>query len=339
MHVECAVNESLAEEAIKGVVMPGIATHYVFGTDAFPVVDRTIGERADNLAAFLLGSQGPDPLFYLAASPAERSLRRIGSTMHRQKTVELLRVMHERLVVKGESAPLAAYALGFLCHYILDSTVHPLVYAQQQAICSLGLGRLTGEWPHREVHATIETAIDEYVLTTRLGASAATMPPHKTMLRCPAQVLSDISCALAGVVNRVYGIECPDTAFMAAVGLHRASQAALDSKSSGLRRRLDYLPRSGAAVAYVRALSHRPEPLPRTPFTNDDHVAWPHAFAKDKVVSASFDELYALSLAKAQDVLPAFAQHSLDAGLIEGIVEGVNFLGQPCGEDDNRRGL
>ena len=309
--------------------MPGIATHYVFGTEAFPAVERAVEGEAGGLAAFLLGNQGPDPLFYLVATPAERQLRRIGQAMHRRNTAELLQAMHERLVVNGGGV-LVAYALGFLCHYILDSTVHPLVYAQQEAICSVGLGRLTGEWPHRVVHATIETAIDEYVLTIRLGASAATMPPHKTMLRCPAPALSDISHAMADVVSRVYGMECPSTAFSTAVGLYRASQRALDSKSSGLRRHLDYLPKNGAAVVYVRALSHRPGPLPRTPFTNDDHVAWPHAFAEGRVVSASFDELYASAMAKAQGVLPVFTQASLGAGLLEGIVEGVNFLGQPC---------
>ena len=321
--------------------MPGIATHHVFGTDAYPVVERATGGTgsadagagsADDLSAFLLGNQGPDPLFYLAATPAERPLRRIGSTMHRQNTVGLLRAMHEQLVVSGGDSAIAAYALGFLCHYILDSTVHPLVYAQQNAICSIGIERLSGEWPGRVVHATIETSIDEYVLTTRFGASAATMPPHKTMLACPPETLSGISGAVAGVVRQVYKTECPDSAFATAVGLFRASQTALDSKSSGVRRHLDYLPKSGSVMAYVRALSHRPDPLPSTPFTNDDHVAWPHAFVEGRQVSESFDELYAKSLAKARRVLPVFAQHDVPDGFFEGIVGGVNFLGQPCDE-------
>ena len=317
--------------------MPGIATHYVFGTDAYRAAEQAIGDRPADLAAFLLGNQGPDPLFYLAATPMERPIRRIGKTMHRQRTAALLQAMHERLVVNAEDPVLVAYALGFVCHFILDSTVHPLVYAQEHAICSIGIERLKGEWSHHVAHATIETSIDEYMLTTKLGTTAAAMPPHKTMLSCPPETLAAISGALAGVISQVYETECPDSAFATAVGLFRTSQKVLDSKSSGLRRRLDLLPKSGPVMAYVRSLSHRPGPLPRTLFTNDDHVAWPHAFVEGQVVSASFDELYAASTSKAQDALPAYAQASVNEGLLEAIVGGVNFLGQPCDYDDSAR--
>jgi len=139
----------------------------------------------------------------------------------------------------------------------------------------------------------------------------------------------DISRALAGVISCVYGVKCPDSALMTAVGLYRASQKALDSKSSGLRRHFDYLPKDGAIAAYIRALSLRPDPLPHTPFTNDDHVAWPHAFVEGRVVSESFGELYVASTSKAQDALPAFAQTAVGESRFEDIVAGVNFLGQP----------
>lgn len=308
--------------------MPGIATHHVFGVDACRVVEQARRATSSERDAFLLGNQGPDPLFYLAAIPLTLPLRRIGKTMHRQDTAGLLRAMHERLVANAEDASLAAYALGFACHYLLDSTVHPLVYAQEHAICRAGIEGLKGVWPHHVAHATIETSIDEYMLTSRLGTTAAAMPPHKTMLACPAETLFAISRAMADVINRVYGADCPAWAFAAAVRLYRASQQALDSKSSGLRRRFDPLPKNGAVPAYVLSLSHRPKPLSHTPFANDDHVAWPHAFAKGQVVSASFDELYAEALAKAQEVLPAFARENVAGGFIEDFAGGVNFLGQ-----------
>ena len=311
--------------------MPGIATHHVFGTDVFAAavhVDEAQVGKAGNLDAFLLGNQGPDPLFYLAATLSDRQLRRIGSTMHRYNTVELMQAMHERFIADGTDTVLAAYALGFMCHYILDSTVHPLVYAQEYAICSKGVEPLRGEWPHRVVHATIETSIDEYVLTTKRGATAATMPPHKMMLYCPAPKLQAISRAMADVVNRVYGLECPESAFVTAVGLYRASQAALDSMGTGVRNGLDVLSLGSGAVAYARALSHRLGPLLQTPFTNDDHTAWPNPFEEGQVVSASFDELYALSQAKARDILPAFSNRRANAALFEGIVGNVNFLGR-----------
>ena len=228
----------------------------------------------------------------------------------------------------GAGGPGAAYALGFLCPYLLDSPVHPLVYAQQHAICSVALRHMKGEWPHRIVHSTIETALDEYVLTTRLGATAATLPPHKTMLRCRVADLAAISRGFADVLPDVYGVKCPDTVFVTAVSFNRAAQRALDSKSAGLRKHVDYLGIPGVAPAYVRSLSHRDQPLPSTPFTNDDHVPWPVPFSEGEIADASFDELYASALALALEILPAYAQPDIACGLVEGVVGGRNFLGR-----------
>lgn len=307
--------------------MPGIVTHYMFGTDVHKRLVEVIGDSSAALEAFLLGNQGPDPFFYLMATPSTRACRRIGQTMHRQKTSELLASMHDRFI-KSPDSPGKAYALGFLCHYLLDSTVHPLVYAQQYAICNARVEGLSGEWSHRVVHATIETALDEYVLTTRLDATAVTLPPHKTMLRCSAPVLTEVSCGYSKVLRETYGLNAPETVFSTAVGLYRFAQQALDSKSSGLRRRFDYLEGAGMVSAYLQALSHRAEPLLHTPFANDDHVTWKDPFGDGKPANDSFDELYACALERAIETLPVYAGPAFGLDACRGLVGNVNFLGR-----------
>lgn len=311
--------------------MPGIVTHHVFGTDVYESCAQVIGDTPDALDAFLLGNLGPDPFFYLATTPPTRKYRRLGQTMHKQRTPELLFAMHERFIADDqplEAAVRKAYALGFLCHYLLDSTVHPLVYAQQHAICETPIEGLTGGWPHRVVHATIETSIDEYVLTSRLGATAATLPPHKTMLRCSVVALASLSRAYSLALNDVYGLRYSDTVFVSAVGLNRVAQQALDSKSAGLRQRFDYLGGIGMASAYIQALSHRGEPRPSTPFTNDDHIAWDVPLSEGEVINASFDELFAAALSRAREAVPAFADPGFGLGGCKALVGNANFLGR-----------
>ena len=345
--------------------MPGIVTHHVFGIDAYRNLSEIIGDSSSALEAFLLGNLGPDPFFYLMATPATRKFRRIGQTMHKQKTAELLSSLHRHLIEGGEhhkdslfasnrtndgdshiandrtddeTSPLVAntrpsearkaYALGFLCHYLLDSTVHPLVYAQQHAICDSKIEGLTAEWSHRVVHATIETALDEYILTTRLGATAATLPPHRTMLRCPVPALMEVSSAYAKVLGETYGLRVPETIFFTAVNLNKLAQQALDSKSKGLRQRFDYLAKLGMASAYVQALSHRNGPRPHTLFTNDDHIAWEVPFSDGETISKSFDELFSSALERAIEVLPAYADPAFDQKACEVLVNNVNFLGR-----------
>ena len=49
--------------------MPALITHDFFGRDVYDRLYTFIGGSRDEADAFLLGNQGPDPLFYLVLSP------------------------------------------------------------------------------------------------------------------------------------------------------------------------------------------------------------------------------------------------------------------------------
>ena len=49
--------------------MPAIITHDLFGKDVYGKTFDTIGGSRDAAEAFLLGNQGPDPLFFVAPDP------------------------------------------------------------------------------------------------------------------------------------------------------------------------------------------------------------------------------------------------------------------------------
>ena len=68
--------------------MPGIATHYVFGTDAYRAAELAIGDRPEGLAAFLMGNQGPDPFFSPVVVGCARGRR--GPALPRARAAELV---------------------------------------------------------------------------------------------------------------------------------------------------------------------------------------------------------------------------------------------------------
>ena len=358
--------------------MPGIVAHHVFGLDAYRDLTPIIGESETERQAFLLGNLGPDPLFYLEATPAPQEVRSIARTMHNAKTNDLLRAMHDHFIVvegrrgsQDEPAPNSsnsdskdnengeqqgvpssslndkvsqdghpvsydelvaarkAYALGFLCHYLLDSMVHPLVYAQQHAICKQLVSGLSETWANRVVHATIETTIDEHLLTIRFGSTAQKTPPHKFALECPARPLLEISRAYRGAIMQAYGVNLVENAFVTAVAFNRVGQMSLDSRSAGLRRHFDYLSHVGKLSPYLRALSFDARSLPATAFTNNDHVPWKHPFSEGEVVSSSFSDLYNQALFSAFEVLPVYAMEHFGQTFCDELTRGINFLGKP----------
>jgi len=79
--------------------------------------------------AFLFGAQGPDPLFTLGVFPLRPKSQpsHYGTLLHTARTGRFLSALCAE--AKDATGVERAYAMGFLTHYALDSTVHPFVYA------------------------------------------------------------------------------------------------------------------------------------------------------------------------------------------------------------------
>ena len=175
--------------------MPALITHDFFGRDVYDRLYTFIGGSRDEADAFLLGNQGPDPLFYLVLSPQLRAHNRLGSTMHNKKPSELLTALKNSLGIlnSAEREVGRAYALGFLCHYTLDSTMHPFVYFHEYRLCDAGVPGLTRA-DGSEVHGTIESELDELVLFEKRGETIATFNPSAEILNASNFKIGRASC-------------------------------------------------------------------------------------------------------------------------------------------------
>lgn len=113
--------------------MPDFTTHYLFGTlymkDAFASDKKKIIDN--NMQAFNWGLQGPDLLFFSKFYRDTGKTARCGSQLH-QINPELIFSEIINLLIDSCNERyyncLLSYFYGFLCHYVLDSTVHPYVY-------------------------------------------------------------------------------------------------------------------------------------------------------------------------------------------------------------------
>ena len=117
--------------------MPAILTHDFFGKDAFEIAAGRLGfATLEEQEAFLLGNQGPDPLFFMQVDPLLHRWANMGSRMHKARTPELLLSMRDALapLPLQDVAVARAYCAGFLCHYLLDTTAHPFVFYLQDSL-------------------------------------------------------------------------------------------------------------------------------------------------------------------------------------------------------------
>ncbi len=125
--------------------MPAIFTHVEFGNQ----VAATLPTRLQELikrhpAAFYLGTQGPDILFYhkVSKSKGKNPVRKKGWDMHAQSAAPFFERVAKRLLTHPDEEN-EAYALGFLCHFTLDSHCHPFI--DERSVDGLSHGKIEAE--------------------------------------------------------------------------------------------------------------------------------------------------------------------------------------------------
>ena len=309
--------------------MPALITHDFFGRDVYDRLYTFIGGSRDEAEAFLLGNQGPDPLFYTVLSPQLREHNRLGSTMHNKKPSELLAALKNSLSILGsaEQEVGRAYALGFLCHYTLDSTMHPFVFFHEYQVCDAGepgLSRADGS----EVHGVIESELDELVLFEKRAETVATFNPSAEILNASDFVLRIISKMYAYVALTVYGEIIPATMFETAVKDFRIAQRLFYSPSGRKRALFGRVEELLRPYSFYRSMSHRPVALTTSQFDNRAHEAWENPFTGE-VRTVGFWDLFDEALEKAQDNLFAFDEDTFDLAAAQEITRELDFSGEP----------
>ena len=129
--------------------MPTTYTHDIFGKDVFKKLPDTLKEIIrQGKSLYRIGLHGPDIFFYYR--PIQKNeVNQTGHRMHKEIASEFFQ-RGIREFQTNPSAQLAAYLLGFACHYVLDSTCHGYI------------GRF--ERKSGISHAEIETELDRYFM-------------------------------------------------------------------------------------------------------------------------------------------------------------------------------
>ncbi len=311
--------------------MPAILTHDFFGQDVYAAHSHIIGKSTDERDAFLLGNQGPDPLFYLVLSPSMKAFFGLGGTMHHDSPSRLMAALKESLDVldDDEQAVGRAYALGFLCHYSLDRAMHPLVYSQQYAICDAGIEGLDRSQGN-EVHAEIEREFDEMVLFSKLGRTIRDYKPYEKTLHASDAVLEAIGKMYAFVAMKAYRVFPSCDLFPSAVKDFRRMQRLFYSPSGNMQSMLNTVETRvlNRQFSFYKSMSHRDNTARTSDFDNRMRKAWENPFTH-AIQNESFWDIFDGTKAVAFEAIEAFDADGFDETSAKELTHGLNFSGDP----------
>lgn len=129
--------------------MASMYTHFRFGNEIINLLDEDLKKLAENYPdLFCIGQQGPDIFFFHPKTLMKDDSP--GTIIHNLSGKDFIDKQKEILVSSGKNSNQAGYMLGVLCHYTLDSIIHPLV----NEVCEVGEFN----------HITVETELDRYYL-------------------------------------------------------------------------------------------------------------------------------------------------------------------------------
>ena len=274
--------------------MPYNFTHALVGLTALsqskPAVSSLVFAHRD---VFLIGTMGPDPFFGDSMpKPLLRPCRVcLAEKLH---TLDMRVLFSAMLPLARGNDVLSAYTLGFLCHFVLDTTAHPYIEA-----------RFSGK-----AHTPSEIQTD-LMMTDLVSLPGVPAPPRKFYR---TRHLSELDAFHAALARTLFSLDAKGAFRRSYRKWIAVNTLSFDPKNRKLRffgalNRL--FGGKGAPVGYL--VSRHADPLDRL---NRSHAPWSAPWDLENRRTESFIDLFEQACAEAPELMRT-ALSALETGEAE----------------------
>lgn len=180
--------------------MPSNVVHYYFADKVYEGLNREIKELIDrDRGAYNVGAQGPDILFYLKFE--DKSIKELGGRLHQSFNAADVFLHSGNLIKENKPEAFASFILGQLCHYALDSNLHPYVYHREK-----DLPAYYRKPYHKYIHVVFESGLDYICVRDYIKANTVFYRGYKN-LRIKKTSRREIGEYYSGVINSLLGVK------------------------------------------------------------------------------------------------------------------------------------
>lgn len=294
--------------------MPAIVAHHIFGEEALGLLPEGVVEGEEERLAFLLGSQGPDPLFarFRALPTTSVACHRLAGAIQGEKPTEGFAALRDALasLPSADERLGCAFVLGVLAHYALDSAAHPFVIAQQRALVAADAEL---EHAEHEVHGVIESDLDVWMLWEKRGKTVEEQPVTEFLARTE-RVERAAGALMSQLAYAVFDVDLGADEYPAAVADYEFVYRLIDPADAALPQRLASIEGLARGRSMAEAMAHRVVRDAECPAANLDRREWENPFTGDTSTD-SFEDLYEAALAAYPALAAAFLDGDLELSL------------------------
>ena len=165
--------------------MPGVYAHFLFGMEVLrqlPPDVRSVVER--HRQEYCLGLQGPDIFFYYRPF-RKNAVNRTARLVHKATAAEFLK-RAESVLDSTDDDRAVSYILGFICHFVLDSSCHPYI---KRTMRSPGPS-----------HTEMELEFDRFLIGAQRFSTAQLSP--RRMLAVAPESCASVSLLYPGIAPK-----------------------------------------------------------------------------------------------------------------------------------------
>lgn len=146
--------------------MPATITHAYFAKDVFDILPKNINNKINIDRIKMFGQSMDSLMFYNLFSPKSgKKIRDFGHYFHSNKSQDyficLIHFIKENKLY--DDIDVCSYLCGLICHYVLDSTIHPFVFYKTG---KFEKGK-PSTYKYNNVHSFMELFIDNDMVRRR----------------------------------------------------------------------------------------------------------------------------------------------------------------------------
>lgn len=302
----------------RGDTMPNLVTHYLMAKGVEQELPQSLQELIEqHQQSFILGTLGPDIFFYYHVFPWDNAteasyVQEIGNAMHETKIDEFFAALFQRVRLLKDRSEVISYTLGFLCHFALDLTAHPYIYAQTQTMENVG---------DLYEHRLLESRIDGQLIHALQHDHqlSPTFKPYQLVRfdSQQAQLLADIyQPILAKVYHKHCDVDLFKTMLLDCYTLQRILDDPYNHKRQLAQKVEQLTHRQSDALSMMIPIKNC---IDDNDYLNLQHNEWQHPVTGEEK-QQSFIDLFFTSMDEAERLIHGFMRYLKEQESLDGLL-------------------
>ncbi len=280
--------------------MPATITHAYFAKDVYEILPWEIKENL-NLDRIKMFGQSTDSLMFynLFSIFPGKKIRKFDNYFHTHKTQEFFLNLIQCIKdnnLKSDS-DVCSFLVGFICHYMLDSTVHPYVVYKT--------GQFDKDKPstykYNNIHGFMEAFLDNDMVRRRDKTNPYTFPLGKFCFSLE-KFSNKLNNTIDYVFKKTYKIDDMSKIYYKSLKQMRTALVVFRKDRFGIKKNIyKFIDTFTSRKTYrFEAVSYHYPLEDRHNFLNSNHKEWRNPAIYNMTSTESFIDLYLKALKQAK---------------------------------------